>query len=90
MAQPLAQYDFDKTPLDMADKNLFISHVNEEHQDELAMFINAFTTTTVSEHEIASIKELYTDGILMDVTATNYDKDTLINSTVLRRNRQIR
>lgn len=84
MAQPLAQYDFDKTPLDMADKNLFISHVNEEHQDELAMFINAFTTTTVSEHEIASIKELYTDGILMDVTATNYDKDTLINSTVLR------
>ena len=84
MAQPLAQYDFDKTPLDMADKNLFISHVNEEHQDELAMFINAFTTTTVSEHEIASIKELYTNGILMDVTATNYDKDTLINSTVLR------
>ena len=50
MAQPLTQYDFDKTPLDMADKAQFMSHVNEEHQDELAMFINAFTTTAVSEH----------------------------------------
>ena len=84
MAQSPAQYDFDKTPLVMADKDQFMSHVNEEHQDELAMFINAFTTTTVSEHEIASIKELYTDGILMDVTATNHDNETLTNSTTLR------
>ncbi|PKG36556.1 hypothetical protein [Psychrobacter sp. Sarcosine-3u-12] len=61
MAQPLAQYDIDKTPLDMADKDQFINYVNEEHQDELAMFINAFTTRVVSEHDIASIKELYTD-----------------------------
>ncbi|GAF59031.1 LOW QUALITY PROTEIN: iron-chelator utilization protein [Psychrobacter sp. JCM 18902] len=85
MAQPLTQYDFDKTPLDMADKAQFMSHVNEEHQDELAMFINAFTTTAVSEHEIASIAELYTDGILMDVTTAHHDDDTLTNSSKLSR-----
>ena len=85
MAQPLTQYDFDKTPLDMADKAQFMSHVNEEHQDELAMFINAFTTTAVSEHEIASIAELYTDGILMDVTTAHHDNDTLTNSSKLSR-----
>ena len=83
MAQPLAQYDIDKTPLDIADKEQFISHVNEEHQDELAMFIAAFTTKAVSEYDIASIKELYTDGILMDVTTTNHDDDTLANTTTL-------
>ncbi|WP_201633682.1 siderophore-interacting protein [Psychrobacter immobilis] len=83
MAQPLAQYDIDKTPLDIADKDQFISHVNEEHQDELAMFINAFTTTTVSEHDIASIKELYTDGILMGVTTPNHDTETLANTITL-------
>ncbi|WP_201614173.1 siderophore-interacting protein [Psychrobacter sp. JCM 18902] len=85
MAQPLTQYDFDKTPLDMADKAQFMSHVNEEHQDELAMFINAFTTTAVSEHEIASIAEPYTDGILMDVTTAHHDDDTLTNSSKLSR-----
>lgn len=83
MAQPLAQYDIDKTPLYIADKDQFISHVNEEHQDELAMFINAFTSTTVSEYDIASIKELYTDGILMGVATTNHDNDTLANTTTL-------
>ena len=83
MAQPLAQYDIEKTPLDIADKDQFISHVNEEHQDELAMFINAFTTTTVNEYDIASIKELYTDGILMDVTTTNHDNGTLANTATL-------
>ena len=85
MAQPLTQYDFDKTLLDMADKAQFMSHVNEEHQDELAMFINAFTTTAVSEHEIVSITELYTDGILMDVTTAHHDNDTLTNSSKLSR-----
>lgn len=83
MAQPLAQYDIEKTPLDIADKDQFISHVNEEHQDELAMFINAWTSTTVSEYDIASIKELYTDGILMDVTTTNHDTETLANTATL-------
>lgn len=83
MAQPLAQYDIDKTPLDMADKDQFINHVNEEHQDELAMFIKAFTTTTESEYDIASIKELYTDGILMDVTTPNHNNDTLANTATL-------
>lgn len=83
MAQPLAQYDIDKTPLDIADKDQFISHVNEEHQDELSMFITAFTTKAVSEYDIASIKELYTDGILIDVTTPNHDNGTLASTTTL-------
>ena len=43
MAETLTRYDIDKTPLAFADKAMFIHHLNEEHQDELAMFINAFT-----------------------------------------------
>lgn len=43
MAETLTRYDTDKTPLAIADKAMFIHHLNEEHQDELAMFINAFT-----------------------------------------------
>lgn len=67
MAQSLAQYDTDKTPLVIVDKDQFITHVNEEHQDELAMFINAFTSALVRRDDITSIKELYHDGILLQV-----------------------
>lgn len=71
MAQPFAQVKTDKTPLIVADKAQFIHHVNEEHQDELAMFINAFTTTSISDDTITSIAELYLDGMLLEVTKIN-------------------
>lgn len=71
MAETLTRYDTDKTPLAIADKAMFIHHLNEEHQDELAMFINAFTPASVGEYDIVSIKELYPDGLLLDVMTMN-------------------
>ena len=71
MAETLTRYYTDKTPLAIADKAMFIHHLNEEHQDELAMFINAFTPASVGEYDIVSIKELYPDGLLLDVMTMN-------------------
>ncbi|WP_201594240.1 siderophore-interacting protein [Psychrobacter vallis] len=71
MAQPLAQH-LSKTPLAMVDKDQFISHVNEEHQDELAMFVNAFTDRLISEYDVTSVKEIYADGLLLDVATIYY------------------
>lgn len=76
MAQPLAQYDTDKTPLAIVDQDQFINHVNEEHQGELAMFVDAFTTKSMGEYDIASIKELCADGILLNVITTSPYKNT--------------
>ena len=71
MAETLTRYDIDKTPLAFYDKSMFIHHLNEEHQDELAMFINAFTSASVGEYDIVSITELYPDGLLLDVMTMN-------------------
>lgn len=73
MAQPLAQH-VSKTPLAIVDKDQFISHVNEEHQDELAMFVNAFTDRSMSEYDVTSITEIYADGLLLDVATIYYSK----------------
>lgn len=76
MAETLTRYDTDKIPLALADKAMFIHHLNEEHQDELAMFINAFTPASVGEYDIVSITELYPDGLLLDVITMNrYQND---------------
>lgn len=75
MAQPFAQDNTDKIPLVSADKAQFIHHVNEEHQDELAMLINAFTTTSISNDAITSIAELYLDGMLLEITTINNNND---------------
>ena len=76
MAETLTRYDTDKIPLAIADKAMFIHHLNEEHQDELAMFINAFTSASVGEYDIVSITELYPDGLLLDVITMNrYQND---------------
>lgn len=72
MAETLTRYDIDKKPLAIADKDLFIHHINEEHQDELAMFVNAFTPASVNEYDTASIKDLYADGILIEVITSNH------------------
>ncbi|MGP5372051.1 SIP domain-containing protein [Psychrobacter alimentarius] len=69
MAQPFVQDTIDKIPLDVADKTLFIDHVNEEHQDELAMFINIFTKASIRENSVPSIVELYSDGMLLALTS---------------------
>lgn len=71
MAQPLAQDNTDKIPLVFADKTQFIHHVNEEHQDELAMFIHAFTASSPNDEAVITIVELYIDGILLEVKQIN-------------------
>ena len=81
MAETLTRYHTDKTPLAIADKAIFIHHLNEEHQDELAMFINAFTSASVGEYDIVSITELYPDGLLLDVMTMNRYQN---NSNVLK------
>lgn len=77
MAQPSAQLTINKAPLDIADKALFIDHVNEEHQDELAMFIHAFTRASPSDDSVTSIVELYSDGILLTVTTSHMAQTTV-------------
>lgn len=77
MAQPSAQLTINKTPLDIADKALFIDHVNEEHQDELAMFIHAFTKASLSDDSVTSIVELYSDGMLLTVTTSHMTQTTV-------------
>lgn len=77
MAQPSAQLTINKAPLDIADKALFIDHVNEEHQDELAMFIHAFTKASPSDDSVTSIVELYSDGMLLTVTTSHMAQTTV-------------
>jgi len=77
MAHPSARHALDRTPLDIADKTLFITHVNEEHQDELAMFIKAFTKAPLDDNSITSIIELYSKGMLLEVTAPQYTQSAL-------------
>lgn len=74
MAQLFAQENPNKTPLIVADKDLFVDHINDEHQDELAMFINVFTKATLREDSIPSIVELYPEGMLLALTSINSDQ----------------
>ena len=55
----------DKTPLAVVDKIKFMTHVNEEHQDELALFIEAFTGDAVADDRVAQVADVYTDGVLL-------------------------
>jgi|26BtaG_2_1085354.scaffolds.fasta_scaffold09900_1 NADPH-dependent ferric siderophore reductase len=55
----------DKTPLAVVDKIKFMTHVNEEHQDELALFIEAFTNDSVADDRVAQVADVYTDGLLL-------------------------
>lgn len=54
-----------KIPLPLTVKGGFMNHVNEEHQDELAMFIEAFTDDSVSDDATVLVQEVFTDGLLI-------------------------
>lgn len=83
MAQPSAQDLHNKTPLVVTDKDLFVDHINDEHQDELAMFINIFTKASIPEDAIPSIVELYSDGMLLALTSINTDQNNTENTAYL-------
>lgn len=80
MAQPSAQDIINKTPLIVADKDLFVDHINDEHQDELAMFINIFTKASIREDSVPSIVELYPEGMLLGLTTNNNDQTNTENA----------
>ncbi|MEN6670069.1 siderophore-interacting protein [Psychrobacter sp. B38] len=80
MAQPAAQDIINKPPLIVADKDLFVDHINDEHQDELAMFINIFTKASLREDSVPSIAELYSDGMLLALTPINNDESNSKNA----------
>ena len=80
MAQPSAQDIINKTPLIVADKDLFVDHINDEHQDELAMFINIFTKASIREDSVPSIVELYPEGMLLALTTNNNDQTNTENA----------
>ncbi len=63
----------DKTPLPVADKIKFMNHVNDEHQDELAMFIEAFTDARLNDKSTVLVAEVYTDGLLLE-TSTQHSE----------------
>ena len=55
----------DKKPLPVAIKAKFMNHVNDEHQDELAMFIEAFASTKVGDDVLVQVAEVYYEGLLL-------------------------
>ena len=80
MAHPVAQDIINKTPLVVADKDLFVDHINDEHQDELVMFINIFTKASIREDAVPSIAEIYSDGMLLALTPINNDQGNTENT----------
>lgn len=80
MAHPVAQDIINKTPLVVADKDLFVEHINDEHQDELVMFINIFAKASIREDAVPSIVEIYSDGMLLALTPINNDQGNTENT----------
>lgn len=73
LSQVSEQPNADKVPLPMATKMKFMNHVNDEHQDELALFIEAFAETKICDDMRVSVAEVYSDGLLLEATAQNID-----------------
>ena len=71
MSQVFDQHYTDKVPLPVAAKIKFMNHVNDEHQDELAMFVEAFADTKLSNDVAVVVAEVYSDGLLLEAAAQN-------------------
>ena len=56
-----------KTPLSHPDKAEFLGHINEEHQDELAMFAQAFVNVVADETTQLRLTEVYKEGVDLSV-----------------------
>lgn len=73
MSQVFDQYHTDKVPLPMAAKIKFMNHVNDEHQDELALFVEAFADTKLSNDMAVVVAEVYSDGLLLKASVQNLE-----------------
>lgn len=68
MSQVFDNFYNDKVPLPVATKIKFMNHVNEEHQDELAMFVEAFADTKIGYDTSVLVTEVYYDGLLLETS----------------------
>ena len=73
MSQVFDNFYDDKVPLPVATKFKFMNHVNEEHQDELAMFVEAFADTKVGYDTSVLVKEVYRDGLLLETSTQPFE-----------------
>lgn len=80
MSQVFDQYHTDKVPLPVAAKIKFMNHVNDEHQDELALFVEAFADTKLSNDMAVVVAEVYSDGLLLEASVQNVE--VLLNHKV--------
>ena len=69
----------DKVPLPVATKIKFMNHVNDEHQDELAMFVEAFADTKVGDDLLVQIAEVYHDGLSLQTCTHPLEKLSIDN-----------
>ena len=73
MSQVFDQHYTDKVPLPVAAKIKFMNHVNDEHQDELALFVEAFADTKLSNDMAVVVAEVYSDGLLLEASVQNVE-----------------
>ncbi|MGB2786344.1 SIP domain-containing protein [Psychrobacter sp.] len=73
MSQVFDQHYTDKVPLPMAAKIKFMNHVNDEHQDELALFVEAFADTKLSNDMAVVVAEVYSNGLLLEASVQNVE-----------------
>lgn len=73
MSQVFDQYHTDKVPLSVAAKIKFMNHVNDEHQDELALFVEAFADTKLSNDMAVVVAEVYSNGLLLEASVQNVE-----------------
>ena len=73
MSQVFDQHHTDKMPLPMVAKIKFMNHVNDEHQDELALFVEAFADTKLSNDMAVVVAEVYSDGLLLEASVQNVE-----------------
>lgn len=59
--------EFQKTLITHPDKAKFLAHINEEHQDEIAMFAQAFAKVTTDETMQLSLSEVFNQGLQLDI-----------------------
>lgn len=73
MSQVFDQHHTDKMPLPMVAKIKFMNHVNDEHQDELALFVEAFSDTKLSNDMAVVVAEVYSNGLLLEASVQNVE-----------------
>ena len=73
MSQVFDQHHTDRVPLPVAAKIKFMNHVNDEHQDELALFVEAFADTKLSNDMAVVVAEVYSDGLLLEASVQNVE-----------------